>query len=283
MSLPKVTIVTVVYNDVAHLEKTMLSVFNQTYSNIEYIVIDGGSTDGTIDIIKKYSDRLAFLVSEKDNGIYDAMNKGIDHATGEWINFMNSGDYFYSDTVFSEVFKTENLESDLLYGSFIGVVSGVSVFHDAFEDVKHKSWQGMRVCHQALFARTDLMKRFKFNTKYRVSADGYFVAKCISMGLSFKKVPVTIFEVGTYGFSDKHWLLARKENWLIARNYFPGIRTDFAHAWGLVYFVTFGFLKRVLSAIGIYDFLRKYYRRWFGDRRMREKYNYKRIDNGKMV
>lgn len=281
MILPKISIVTVVYNDAAHLEKTMLSVLNQKYPNIEYIIIDGGSTDGTVDVIKTYSDRLAFWISEKDSGIYDAMNKGIEHATGEWINFMNSGDYFYSDTVFFEVLKSENLESDLLYGSFIGTIGGSAVLHEAFDDVRDKAWQGMRVCHQALFAKTEIMKRFKFNTKYRVSADGDFIAKCISKGFKFKKVPVTIFEVGTLGFSDKHWFLARKENWLIAREYFPGMRTDLAHAWGLVYFVIFGFLKRTLSAIGVYDFLRKYYRRWFGEKIMREKYHYKRIDSSK--
>ena len=89
MNDPLISIVTVSYNAVATIEQTILSVINQTYPNIEYIIIDGGSKDGTIDIIRKYADQIAYWVSEPDEGIYDAMNKGIKIATGEWINFMN--------------------------------------------------------------------------------------------------------------------------------------------------------------------------------------------------
>ena len=96
MNNPKITVVTVCYNAVKDIEKTILSVVNQTYDNIEYIVVDGGSKDGTVNIIQKYEDRITKWISEPDKGIYDAMNKGILMATGDWINFMNAGDYFYT-------------------------------------------------------------------------------------------------------------------------------------------------------------------------------------------
>ena len=117
---PKITVVTVVFNDVKNLEKTMLSVLNQTYTNIEYIVIDGGSNDGTIEIIKKYTDRLGFWVSEKDKGMFDAMNKGASHATGEWIQILHSGDYLMSNTIIEELFSKEHSNVDIVYGGFIG-------------------------------------------------------------------------------------------------------------------------------------------------------------------
>ena len=98
-----ISVVTVCYNAADTIEKTMLSVLNQTYHDIEYIIIDGGSTDGTVEIIRKYADRIAYWVSEPDKGIYDAMNKGIKVATGEWINFMNAGDEFVDEGVIEKL------------------------------------------------------------------------------------------------------------------------------------------------------------------------------------
>ena len=100
-----ISIVTVSYNAVLTIEQTILSVINQTYPNVEYIIIDGGSTDGTVDIIKKYEDKIAYWVSEPDKGIYDAMNKGVVVATGEWINFMNAGDIFTDGDVIDKLFS----------------------------------------------------------------------------------------------------------------------------------------------------------------------------------
>lgn len=98
-----ITIVTVCYNDAANIEKTIKSVIGQTLKSIEYIVIDGGSSDGTYEIIKSYADKITVFISEKDNGIYDAMNKGIRLAKGEWINFMNSGDVFASNDILEKI------------------------------------------------------------------------------------------------------------------------------------------------------------------------------------
>src|SRR4051812_15217048 len=103
---PKLSVITIVYNNVRDMERTMLSVINQTYLHIEYIVVDGLSTDGTLDVINKYEGKISKLISEKDEGIYDAMNKGLAAATGDYVIFMNSGDEFYDADTVAKVFET---------------------------------------------------------------------------------------------------------------------------------------------------------------------------------
>jgi len=168
-----ITVITVVFNDASHIEPTMLSVLNQSYSNIEYIVIDGGSTDGTVDIIKKYADRLAYWVSEPDGGIYPAMNKGLEHATGEWVNFMNSGDTFVDVDVIKDIFQNEEYSPDVqvIGGHIINHHSGDSSIHKALSPSFIPS--GLPICHQASFTRARLvgLNTFRFNLKYKYAAD----------------------------------------------------------------------------------------------------------------
>ena len=121
---PLFTVITVVYNAVDKIEDTIKSVISQSYENVEYIIIDGGSSDGTIDIIKKYEDKIDFWLSEKDSGIYDAMNKGIDLATGDWINFMNAGDCFHDSDVITSFAGIENLQYDVLFGDSVELDRG---------------------------------------------------------------------------------------------------------------------------------------------------------------
>ena len=99
----KITIVSVVYNGVKTIENMIMSVVNQSYKNIEFIIIDGGSVDGTVDILKKYDTQITFWCSEKDNGIYDAMNKALDHVSGDYVQFIGADDFFISENVISDI------------------------------------------------------------------------------------------------------------------------------------------------------------------------------------
>ncbi|MBQ8463075.1 MAG: glycosyltransferase [Prevotella sp.] len=129
----KISVITVVYNDVAHIRETMKSYFSQTWENKEYIVIDGGSTDGTADIIKEYTDRLAYWCSEPDGGIYDAMNKGISHASGDWINILNSGDTFVDKRVLEHCMELScNVDADVIYGNSREIHKGKSRHIEAY-------------------------------------------------------------------------------------------------------------------------------------------------------
>src|ERR1700722_6602734 len=112
---PLLSVITIVYNNVKGIERTMLSVLSQTYPNIEYIVVDGLSNDGTLGVIMKYENRIAKFSSEKDDGIYDAMNKGLDLATGDYVIFMNSGDEFFDADTVAAVFASGD-DADIYYG-----------------------------------------------------------------------------------------------------------------------------------------------------------------------
>ena len=118
--MEKISVITVVYNDVSHIRQTIDSFLCQTWSEKELIVIDGGSTDGTADIIRQYSGQIAYWCSEPDGGIYDALNKGISYANGDWINVLNSGDYFISPDTLERIFSTaDTSDADIIYGDSI--------------------------------------------------------------------------------------------------------------------------------------------------------------------
>ena len=110
--MAKYTIITINYNNGKGLRSTIESVINQTFDDVEYIIVDGGSTDNSVDIIKDFSERINFWVSERDGGVYSAMNKGLHHAHGEYVNFMNSGDTFYSPHVLEEIDRQNNKDQN---------------------------------------------------------------------------------------------------------------------------------------------------------------------------
>lgn len=205
----KITVVTVCYNAVETLEETMLSVLNQTYPDIEYIIIDGGSTDGTVDIIKKYADRLANWISEPDKGIYDAMNKGIALATGDWIIFMNAGDSFVNQNVLKEISVVFRSEVDVVYGDNFMIYKSQRIHHRAqFFSSKDIN---MPFNHQSTFVKTIYAKQYPFNLKYRIAGDYNFFFNLYKLGRKFRYVSLPVANYTMDGISQKNVIKTFKE------------------------------------------------------------------------
>ena len=213
-NLPKLSIVTVSYNCVIEIENTILSVINQDYPNIEYIVIDGGSTDGTIEIIRKYSDRITKWVSEPDKGIYDAMNKGILMATGEWVTMRNCGDYFAERESLSKLFAEPVDDTvDFVCGGAYRITD--LGYHVVFSKDITKTNYLMKVVHPATFVRTSWHKKCLFDTRFKVAADFNLVYKSLMAGRKFlyRDIPIVIFPSG--GYSSVHWDQGKREGFII--------------------------------------------------------------------
>lgn len=162
----KISVITVCFNAASTLEKTILSVLDQTYPNIEYIIIDGGSTDGSVDIIKKYADQLAYWVSEPDNGIYDAMNKGKSYAQGDFLIFLGADDVFFSNEIISVITPLMN-KQEIYYGdSYMTKIR--KIYWGKFN--KYKLAIG-NICHQAIFYPKNVYVVKDYDVSFRVFAD----------------------------------------------------------------------------------------------------------------
>lgn len=196
MNKPKISIITVVYNGEKYLEETIKSVIDQTYDNIEYIIIDGGSSDGTLEIIKKYEDRIDYWVSEQDNGIYDAMNKGIKAFSGDYINFLNAGDSFVSNEVLTKVFDKKQ-KYDLVYGA-IALQSSenkflTNVYPKKFTKFNLIFWGTGTLCHQAMFVHKDILVNYSLDYRLKDELNWYF-----DLYKNIKSIRVVDFPVVNY-------------------------------------------------------------------------------------
>jgi len=168
---PLVSIITVVYNGEHLLEKTIGSVIDQSYDNIEYIIIDGGSTDGTMDVIKKFDDKIDYWVSEPDGGIYDAMNKGLSLCAGEIVGIINADDWYLPGALEASINALTESGKDYSYGAVKKVPSGI-VVRPIHPLAKQTVYQGMMYPHVSAFIRREVYEAVgRFNTAYRIAAD----------------------------------------------------------------------------------------------------------------
>ncbi len=219
---PKLSVITIVYNNVKDIERTMLSVLNQTYPNIEYIVIDGASNDGTLEKVKRYEPRLSLLVSEPDKGIYDAMNKGLALATGDYVLFMNSGDELYAPDTVADVFDTA-ASADIYYGETEMYDENWKSLgqrrHCAPETFNWESFKyGMSISHQAIYIKRALVSPFDLNYKY--SADIDWIIKATKNASSIVNTHMYVAKYLVGGISKKKHFASLKERFRIFTKYY---------------------------------------------------------------
>jgi len=231
MNEPLLSVITVVFNNVAAIERTMLSVLNQTYKRIEYIVIDGNSTDGTTELVEKYRSRLAIFISEKDAGIYDAMNKALAKATGDYVVFMNSGDEFYEKNTVKEVFASEP-NADIYYGETEMINGQLQSLgqrrHSIPENFTWRDFKyGMSISHQAIFICRNLTEPYDLN--YNLSSDIDWILKAAKKARKIVNVHQYVAKYLVGGMSKKKHLQSLQERFAIMRKHYGLLPTVLNH------------------------------------------------------
>jgi len=228
----RLSVITIVYNNAKDIERSVLSVLNQTYPAIEYIVIDGGSKDGTMDILNMYKNRLAVLLSEPDKGIYDAMNKGLALATGDYVLFMNSGDEIYAPDTVAKVFASAG-NADIYYGETEMYDDKWHSLgkrrHQAPETFTWRSFQyGMSISHQAIYVKRSITSPYDLG--YRYSSDIDWIIKAAKKAKTIVNTRMYVAKYLVGGISKQQHLASLKERFRIFSKYYGLLPNLFNHA-----------------------------------------------------
>ena len=220
------SVITINFNNKDGLRKTIESVVNQTYKNFEYIIIDGGSTDGSLDVIREYAEKISYWISEPDNGIYNAMNKGILKSKGEYLQFLNSGDWLVDNNVFEKLFN-EKLSCDLLYGNII-MVKPDGKFQINYglkgKEITFHTLYNKTINHPSAFIRRGLFFEYGlYDEQLRIVSDWKFFLIVFGLNRSniiYKNIEVTYFD--TSGISSTQYKLAQSERNKVLSDLVPG-------------------------------------------------------------
>lgn len=233
---PKFSVITVTYNAEEVLEDTILSVIAQTYHHVEYIIVDGASTDSTPTIINRYRGRIHKIISEPDKGLYDAMNKGISLATGDYLCFLNAGDSFHEDDTLQQMVHSINGSElpDVLYGETAIVDKNGHFLRmrrlSAPEVLTWKSFkQGMLVCHQAFFARHTLVE--PYDLQYRFSADFDWCIRIMKKAQTLHNTHLTLIDYLEEGMTTRNHKASLRERFRIMVRHYGWISTVAHHVW----------------------------------------------------
>lgn len=213
----KLSIITVNYNDAKGLERTIESVFFQTFHDFEFIVIDGGSTDGSVDVIKKNESHINYWISEHDGGIYQGMNKGLRQAKGDYVNFMNSGDCFHAPDVLEKIFSLDT-DADIITGTHVGSPhpnigkDGITMY-DLYTGA---------IDHQASFIKREIALRHPYDEKYRIVSDWkFFIEALVFDNCSFFYTGTIVVNVDTNGISNTDISLNNLEREAVLKELLP--------------------------------------------------------------
>ncbi len=246
---PTISIITVVYNGEAELEGTIQSVLKQTYPAIEYVIIDGASKDGTLDLIKKYEPNIDFWKSEPDKGLYDAMNKGMQHATGDFVLFLNAGDRLYAKDTLDIIFSKCKTDTDILYGEVmmvddarqpIGTRSEITT-RQLPKNLNWKSLQkGMVVCHQAFIPRRTICPPYMMDN---LAADIDWVIECLKKSRSNVFTDTIIAEFLVGGVSKQRHQQSLKDRFAILQKHYGVLPNLWNHGMILLRAVWFRIIR----------------------------------------
>lgn len=222
--LPLISIITVVFNGAKHLEETILSILNQSYPNIEYIIIDGGSTDGTLDIIKKYENYIDYWISEPDNGIYDAMNKGISISNGSIIGLLNSGDMYNYDTLKKIVINSKNISNEIITGHMEKFTENNNAKFISYRNQNHlkKSLYTMPLNHPSTFVGINTYKKIGlFDSSYKICGDNELIirAQMYKIYIVFLDDILSKMQLGGVSETFNNLFLKTKEHYNIRKKY----------------------------------------------------------------
>ena len=238
--MTKISIITVVYNSEKYIRRTIESIVGQDYPGVEYIVIDGKSKDSTMQIVNEYRDRIAVIVSEPDKGLYDAMNKGLRFATGDYVLYINSGDALSSPTLLSDIFNNVPADSDVIYGDTQITDEEGNILHNRrHRPPEQLTWRdykrGMLVCHQSFIAKRTLCN--EYDTQYRYAADFDW---CLNILLKSRVVTnygkdISLFMDG--GQTKRTIVPGLKERYGIMCKYYGKAKATF---WNFILGVKFG-------------------------------------------
>lgn len=214
-----VSVITVVFNGAKEIERTIQNILAQTHPFIELIIVDGGSTDGTQAIIEKYSGHISRFVSEKDEGIYDAMNKGVALATGRWVNFMNCGDGYASEKTIENIIAFAQPGDEFIYGDYIADYG-----HNGQRFIKAGKPVAphlMVLSHQSVFATRDLLCKYPFDTHLKICSDPRFYEECWHHKHMFRYYPHAVSVRSHAGLSDRNRTQAFRESEQVLLSFYP--------------------------------------------------------------